>query len=432
MRRLLTISAFLLAALTVTATAERQLIDRIVAVVEDEAIFASDIEAMVRQYMMQQEKESLTPSERSELEQEVLQSLINDKLVIAEANRLDISIPFEEVEKQVNKAIDENRQMLGGEEAFERQLAREGFTLDSLKKLYRQQVHNRMLVERVLASEMRKGRGEITDEELRNFYEERKDDLPLRPEVVHLKTIFIGFETASNARQAAEERIQEIHDRIVAGEAFADMAREYSDDPSGQKGGDLGFLRPDDLRDPTFAATASSLEVGEVSEPVLTSYGYHLIQVTERRPETGEIRISHILVRVQPSESDITEVFQTATMVQQGLMAGASFDSLASRYNTDPTTDAVGDLGWLKVSDLPEFFRDVLAGMRMGDVSQVLRESNGFRIVKLVGRESERPYRYAEVEGELRNLYQQQYMSNAYDEYVAKLHDKFTVDLKTQ
>jgi peptidyl-prolyl cis-trans isomerase SurA len=387
---------------------------------------------MVRQYMMQQEKESLTPGERSQLEQKVLQDLINDKLVIAEANRLDISIPFEEVEKQVNKAIDENRQMLGGEDAFERQLAREGFTLESLKKLYREQVHNRMLVERVLATEMRKSRGEITDEELRNFYEERKDDLPLRPEVVHLKTIFIGFQTATNARQEAKERIEKIHDRILAGEDFADMAREYSDDPTGKNGGDLGFLRLDDLRDPTFAAAAAGLEVGEVSEPVLTSYGYHLIQVTERRPETGEIRLNHILIRVQPSENDITEVFQTATMVQQKLTAGAPFDSLAARYNTDPSTDDVGDLGWLKVSDLPDFFRDVLAGMRMGDVSQVLRESNGFRIVKLVGREAQRPYKYAEVESELRNLYQQQYMSNAYDEYVAKLRDKFTVDLKTQ
>lgn len=430
MKRMFLAVLLALAAAAGTAAAERQLVDRIVAVVEDEAIFASDIEAMVRQYMLQQNVRSLPPAERRQLEQKVLDDLIKDKLVIAEAGRLDIDIPFSEVEEQVKKAIDENRELLGGEEAFERQLESEGFTLESLKKLYREQVRNRMLVERVLQMEMRRGQGEISEEELRRFYEERKGDLPMRPEVVHLKTIFIGFETATRAREAALERIEQIERRVRAGESFAELAREYSDDPSSSKGGDLGFLRPEDLRDPAFAAAVQKLDVGEVSEPVLTSYGYHLIRVTERNPDTGEMRISHILARVTPSDEDMKQVFEMATGVRAELAAGAPFDSLASRYNTDPTTDAFGDLGWLKVSDLPEFFRDVLSGLRPGEVSQVLRESSGFRIVKLVDREAERPYEFAEIQNELRQLYKQEYMNEAYDDYVAGLREKFTVDIK--
>jgi peptidyl-prolyl cis-trans isomerase SurA len=412
------------------AWAQKQLVDRVVAVVEDEAIFASDIDMLVKQFMLQQGLSSLTAEERSQLEQKVLEDLINDKLVIAQAGRLGVSIPFSEVEDQVNKAIDENRRMLGGEEAFRRQLEQEGFTIDSLKKLYREQVQNRMLVERVLQMEMTRGQGEIDEETLRGFYERKKAELPLRPEVVHLKTIFIGFETATDARREAKERIEQVYRRVLSGEAFADLAREYSDDPSGAKGGDLGFLKPEDLRDPAFAAAAAALDIGEVSEPILTSYGYHLIRITEKKPDTGEMRISHILARITPSDEDIKEVFETATRVRQDLVAGAPFDSLASRYNTDPTTDAFGDLGWLKVDDLPEFFRDVLAGMGPGDVSQVLRESAGFRLVKLVEREAERPYEYAEIAGELRQLYRQEYMSDRYDEYIASLRDKFSVDVK--
>lgn len=428
MKRIFVVLALMLVA--ANASAKEQLVDRIVAVVEDQAIFASDIETMVKQYMLQQGRTSMSDDERRELQQKVLNDLINDKLVIAEAGRLDVTVTFSDVEAQVNKAIDENKRLLGGEEAFERQLAKEGFTMDSLKKLYRDQVRNRMLVEKVLQMEMQKGKGQIGDEELHAFYEKHKDELPMRPEVAHLKTIFIGFQTSTNAARAAKEKIDKAYARIQAGESFEDVARDVSDDPTGTNGGDLGFLKPEDLRDPKFAAAVTKLDVGEVSGPVLTSYGYHLIKITDKRPDTGELRISHILVRVIPSDEDIQGVYETATEVRNQLVSGVPFDSLAARYNTDPTADAFGDLGWLKVADLPEFFRDVLAGMSPGDISQVLRESQGFRIVKLVAREGERPYEYSEITGELRQLYQQEYMSERYDDYVAGLRKKFNVDIK--
>ena len=98
---------------------------------------------------------------------------------------------------------------------------------------------------------------------------------------------------------------------------------------------------------------------------------------------------------------DLMQLFSAAGFVDVqlfGSAAGEPFDSLASRFNTDPTTDAFGDLGWLKVSDLPQFFRDVLSGMNAGDVSQVLRESSGFRIVKLVENEVRELLRSSEDE----------------------------------
>jgi parvulin-like peptidyl-prolyl isomerase len=133
---------------------------------------------------------------------------------------------------------------------------------------------------------------------------------------------------------------------------------------------------------------------------------------------------------VQPTEGDIQEVYQTATEVYRELITGAPFDSLADRYSSDPTAGAGGDLGWLKLDELPGFFRDVLAGMKDGDVSQVLRESAGFRIVKLLERESARPYDYEEVRGDLKRLWQQRQMSESYESYVNKLREKFTIDMK--
>ncbi len=422
--------AIVLFATAAPAVAEKQLVDRIVAVVEDEAIFASDIDMLVRQFMMEQKQKEISSAEMTQLQEKVLTDLINDKLVIAQAARLRVTVPFDAVEEQVNKAIDENRRLLGGEDAFIQQLEREGFTIESLKKLYRQQVHNRMLVEEVLKIETKRQGSRAGEDELRRFYEENKDTFQLRPAVAHLKTIFVGFETSTQAKDAARARIDSVEARVNAGEAFAELAREYSDDPSGKTGGDLGFLKAEDLRDPVFAATAGALDVGEISEPVLTSYGFHLIRVTEKNPDTGEMRISHILVRIDPSDNDILEVLDSANAIYEQLVAGAPFDSLAGRYNTDPTTDAFGDLGWLKVDELPEFFRDVLEGLSPGEISHVLRESSGFRIVKLLESEAVRPYEYAEIVGQLRNMYQQDRMNTIYATYLEELRQKFTVDLK--
>jgi len=422
--------ALLLLLSAVPVWAERATIDRIVAVIEDEAIFESDVDQAVRQYLFQKGRTSVTPEERQELFRDALDNLINDKLVIAQAGKLGIDVPFAEVETAVNKALDENRKVIGSDEAFQAQLAQEGLSVDELKKLYRTQIRNRMLVERVLQKDMARNRNAATDEELMAFYEQNKARMPQRPEVVHLQTIFIGFETASSTASEARKKVDALRSRIITGEDFAEVAKAESDDPSAPLGGDLGFLRPQDLREPTFAAAAAALKVGELSEPVLTVYGYHLIEVMEQRPETGEVHLRHILVRADPSDDDIQQVFASSNKIYEEIRAGASFDSLAARFNTDPAADKQGDLGWLRVGELPQFFQDVLANMNPGDVSQVLREATGFRIVKLLGREGERPYQFTEIKEDLRRLYDQDRFARTYDDYIKDLRTRFPVEMR--
>ena len=410
--------------------AERQLIDRIVAVVDDEAIFESDVETAMRQAMIQRGQTSIVPSQHDTLFMDALEILINDRLVIAQANRLGIDVPFSDVEAEVNKALDENRKALGGEDAFEAQLAAEGLTLEELKRMYRVQIKNRMLVERVLRKDMAREHAEPTEAELHALFEERKSELPQRPEVARLQTIFIGFETSTGASSASRAKIEALRARIVAGEDFGEVAKKESEDPSAPLGGDLGYLHPKDLREPAFANAVGSLKVGEVSQPILTVYGYHLIQITDERPATGEVRVRHILVRAQPSDTDIDEVFKTANFVYDELKRGASFDSLAARYNTDPAAGKNGDLGWVRVGELPQFFQEVLTGMKPGEISQVLRESSGFRIVKLVEREDARPYEFSEVQDDLKRLYESERFGKNYEAYLAELRKKFHVEVR--
>lgn len=435
MMKTIMICLILLAA--TSATAQQQpanygtSVDEVLAVVEDDPIFRSEVVQSVKQGMMQQQMTDVDPAARAQLEQQALQDLINSRLIIAKASALGIDVAFSEVEQYVDRALDENKRNLGGQAAFERQLASENLTMDQLRQLYRDQIRNRMIVERVLAAEINRGTLQVTDDEIRALYEERKDQMPLRPAVVNLSTIYISFDSAENAVQGARSKIDDLYRRIVGGEDFADIAREYSEDPSADSGGTLGRVNPDDLADRAFAEATKSLGIGEVSEPVKTQHGYHLITVTGKDPSTGEVDVSHILIRAQAGEDDVQEVFARATSVHEQIMAGGDFAELAREHSDDPgTAESGGDLGWLRIEDLPEFFREVLAGMQPGDVSQVLREPEGFRIVKLLDEEEARPYEFEEVRDDLRQVVEQKKLGESYETYVAGLRDEFYVDVR--
>jgi peptidyl-prolyl cis-trans isomerase SurA len=414
------------------ARAQGQLVDRVVAVVEDDAIFQSDIDQGVRQLLFQRGASNVGVAERDELEKQVMAELIKNKLVLAKANRLGISVSFADVEKAVDRAIEENKRVMGSEQAFTRQLEAEGLTIEALKKLYREQIHNRMLVERVIAREIDRSAVSVSEAELVKAYEEKKSGLPPRPAVVHLATIFIGVESSVPAREKAKAAIDSVYQRVLAGEDFAELAKEYSEDPSAEKGGNLGKLKLSDLGNRAFADAAAKLAVGEVSEPVLTPFGYHVINVTAADSTAGEVEIRHILIRIQTEDQDVEQVFQAAQDVHRRLDEGAPFDSMAVRYSTDATSAPNGgDLGWLRVSDLPEFFQEVLRDLKPGGYSQVLREPAGFRIVKLIEREDARPYTFEEVREELSRVVEEEKLEGLYDGYVTRLRDEFYVEERT-
>lgn len=421
----------LVSALGGQTTAKKVLVDRVVAVVEDQAVFASDVNQMVKQFMFQEGAEVTDSSVIAEMERKALEELVNNKLILVQAERLGMEVPFSDVEERVERTIAEYEKMLGGKEAFDHQLQAEGLTLEELKKLYREQIRNRMLMDRVLSSEIDRAKLQVSDEELRSEYQKRKANFPKRPEVVHLATIFFAFKSSSRATEEARKRIEEIRQKIQGGMDFSEAARIYSEDPSSERGGDLGFMNIDDIKEKTFAEAAARLQTGQMSEPVLTSYGYHLIRMVGKRESDGAVHLQHILVRVKPGDEDIRSVFERAQGVYEQLEAGAAFDSLAALYSDDESSaERGGDLGWLKVADLPSFFQDVLSEMEVGHTSQILRESSGFRIVKLLGREEEREYTFDEVKGELRKIIEQDKMSLMLDDYIRKLRGKFHVEIR--
>jgi foldase protein PrsA len=188
-----------------------------------------------------------------------VEQLIADKIVASEAKKQKITISDEEL----NKEVDKLKESYGGEEVFDQVLASNNTTVDVLKEDLKNYLTMRELIEPQI---------EITDEELKTYFDENKDSLGEAEQV-----------KASHILVEGEETAKEIKQKLADGADFAELAKEYStDEGSKENGGELGFF-PRGTMVTEFEDVAFSLPINEISEPVKSDYGYHIIKVEEKK-----------------------------------------------------------------------------------------------------------------------------------------------------
>jgi len=215
--------------------------------------------------------QNITRVQEEPLRYSVLRSLVDRELILDAARRERVRVD----RAQVDARLSEIKDFWGDQ--YQEQLRQAGLT----ERQLRTAIEEDLLVE---AMQERKSQANVTDEELLRAYEERL-------ERIHVRHILVAPEEVDSETDwnAALVKAEELLSRIHAGEDFAALAREYSNDPgSASAGGDLGLISRDEPFVQEFLDAAFSLEVGQVSEPVRTAYGYHLIQVTEKVVEEGE------------------------------------------------------------------------------------------------------------------------------------------------
>ncbi|MEC2057858.1 peptidylprolyl isomerase [Peribacillus psychrosaccharolyticus] len=188
-----------------------------------------------------------------------LSTMISDKIVDLEAKKEDIKITDKEIDKEMKTLIES----YGDEETFEQQLATTGATKSTLEK---------DIVKYLQTVKLLEPRIKISDEEINTYFKENKDSLAQEEQV-----------EASHILVESKAEAKDIIEKLADGKKFADLAKEYSTDTaSAEKGGELGFFGKGEMAE-EFEKVAFSLEKGKISDPVKTSYGYHIIKVTDKK-----------------------------------------------------------------------------------------------------------------------------------------------------
>jgi peptidyl-prolyl cis-trans isomerase SurA len=418
-------------------------VDGIAAVVNDEVVLQSDVEEQLFLFLSRAQTEP-DSSTVDTLRRQILDQLIDEKLIVAEAKRQAVTVPDAEVNKQVEDALREAKERMGSAEAFQAQLQRENLTEDKLREKYRGEVRRQMLAQRLVQKQI--GRKNVTAAEAEAFFKAHPEKFPKVPGEVRVAVIQIPATADSATESKARARTNQVRRRIEGGEKFAKVAAEVSEDPgSARAGGDLGFFGRGQM-DPAFEDAAFTQRIGVVGTPVRSQIGYHLIEVIERdtvrtaanrdsldpqgRPVV-EVHARHILMRVELTEADVARARQKAERVRAEAVKGADFAQLVSRYSEyqGPQT-AGGDLGFLSLGTLQPQIRAGLDSLSVGEISEVLVNRAGFNIFKLMDRKPERPYTLEEIRSELPQAVTQIQFREKYDAWVKGLRDKAHIEYR--
>jgi peptidyl-prolyl cis-trans isomerase SurA len=413
---------------TAGASTGSAVVDRVVATVEDRAIMQSDVDNAIKRYLVQAQRTSVPPDEEKKIRDMVLNNLIGDALLVLQAEKDNIKIEDKDVDGAVDKQIEDFKTQLGGDDAFKRQLDAEGLTLDALRTMYREPTRDRLLINGLIREKIGPDI-RVTDTEVQEYYKAHVAELPQRPETVTIAHILIVPKPSDAVLAKAHDKITLVEGKLKGGGDFAELAKQYSDCPSKAFGGSLGTLKLEDLNNPPFEAAAKALDVGQVSPPVLTEFGYHIIKI--EGVQGDEYTLRHILARAEATPDDVAAAQRFAEKVRSEIIGGADFAKEAAQYSGDFATKSAGGLiGEVPVSNLTDEFRAAIKDVPAGGIAPITKEARGFRIVKVISRNPARAYSYDEAKNELTNFLEQQKLEERLTSYIEDLKKNYSVVIK--
>ena len=358
------------------ADAFPELLDRIVAVVDDQVILWSELNLRLSLELQQQGATYLGPEEIARRRERTLNEMIDEQVVVLKARKDSLEIDYSRVDELLNAELGRIKDSIDPAE-FEDMLERTGISERQLKTRYRKQIRNRMLYEQMLGQLAY--RTFITRADVEQFRNAHADTLPFR---ISISQINIKVSPSQEVLAASMARISRIEEEIDAGSDFSDLARIYSEDPgTAATGGDLGCFELGMLMR-EFEMAALELKPEEISHPVRTRHGFHLIRLHEKRED--ELCASHILVRSRITADDRARALTRLTGLRERAMGGEDFAQLAKEYSEDPQSARAGGL-WqiLDKMQIPPFLQPHIGHLRLGEISQPFLLEDDGHILKI-------------------------------------------------
>ncbi len=340
---------------------EGKSLDKIVAVVGNEIIMKSEVDGYIM--AMAQQQPDIDPND-PEIREKVLNNLIDENLVVTKAIEDSVVVTDEEVNQRVDFMISNWVSHYGSEKRVENIM---GISLSKLKQDYKELFRKKLLAEKL--KQQKFSDITVSPREVKEFYEAHKDTLPQIPPQVKLYQIVKYIEADKDAREETVQLAKRVRDSIIAGGDFAEFAKRYSDDPmTREDGGELGWFEKGKLY-PAFEQAAFSLQEDEISLPVETPFGFHIIQTMDK--EKNRVFTRHILFKVGETTKDKEKVKDLLTDIKKRVEEGESFRKLAKKYSDDKQTRGFGGkLGKLPLNELPGEMKKVVMDMPEGGVTE--------------------------------------------------------------
>lgn len=353
--------------------------DRIIAVIGNEIITESDFQYQVQLYARQNQLRELNPY----LAQQIFQSMLTNKIILAKAVQDSILVTDEEVSKELDSRVKNLVTQAGSEERLQELY---GMTLPKIKLLLKEDLQKTMKIDRLKRKKFQAGI-RVSDKEIKDFYANYKDSLPDVSEEYELSHIFLQRNVSDAEKKEAKRIAQEVLDSVKAGVDFSELAKRNSQDSlSAVQGGDLGYAKKGTFVK-EFEESVFSLKPGEVSGLVETEFGYHIIKSAEKQGD--KVRASHILIKYPKFESSDFETINFLKDLKSKIEKGEiTFEDAAKQYSQNEGTKVNGGkIGKIPADQLDSSTVIVLKTISPGQITEPLRigtdNNYGYEIYKL-------------------------------------------------
>jgi peptidyl-prolyl cis-trans isomerase SurA len=360
-----------------------ELLDRVAAVVNDGVVLNSELDdqmAIVSERLRAQKLE-LPP--QNVLQQQVLERLILQEIQTQRAAKAGLKVPDETLNSALQDVAQRNGIPLS---QLPEALKQQGIDYAAYREDVRKELTLGLLRQRDVLQRIA-----ITPREI-DTYLEKEAKMPsadLEYDVSHI-LIAVPQEATPAQLDAAAKLAQEVATRAKGGEDFAKLAVAYSKSQTALDGGHLGWRKGGEL--PTFLAdTIAKLKPGEVSDPLRTPTGFHIIRLNDMRGSgkkaiENQVHVRHILMKTNELNDDAV-VRQKLEAIRQRILKGEDFAGLAQTTSEDPGSQSQGgDLGWTGPGTFVPEFEAAISGLKDGEISEPFHTQYGWHIVQMLGR----------------------------------------------
>ena len=386
MRRLVGLFVCLLTFSSIKAQ-DKIIVDQIVAVVGSEVILLSDVENQLQQMVMQGQADRSPKTFCAVLEQSIVQ-----KMLLMQARFDSIPISEDQVNQEMERRLNIFINQAGSREKLEEAL---GKSINEIKITFSKTIKEQLLIQAM--QQKITGGARVTPGEVRKYFNSiPKDSLPYIPSEVQIGQLLLKPPIQKSEREKVILLLKDIRQQIMGGSSFSLKAKLYSEDPgSATHGGELGALKREDL-DENFAAAAFSLEGDSISDVVTSSFGYHIIELIEKRGEYANFR--HILIKPKVLTTDIYATLSKLDSIYREIKKGTlTFSQAALNFSEDENTKNNGGLLINPINGSATFTLDDLAEidggtfraieeLNIGDITEpkIFDEPGTGKIVKIL------------------------------------------------
>ncbi|MDG2273161.1 MAG: peptidylprolyl isomerase [Halioglobus sp.] len=403
--------------------AATQVIDQVVAIVDDDIIMASELRERVSAVNGNLAARGITPPPENELIQETLDRLILESIQLQKGRRAGVRISDEQLNQAIKRIAAQNKMTL---DQFQRALEQSNQSYGAM----REQIRREMIIQRVQAGNVNQ-RIQITDEEVGNFMGTQEGQSLTQPQYRVLHALLALKSDASESEvAAARAQVDGTMKRIRGGTPFKE-AVSASSSPYPLTGGDLGWRKPDELPS-IFSAIVPRLTTGETADPILSESGFHLVYleaVRGREQIVTQTKAQHILIKSSEIMTD-EQARELAAELRARALAGEDFAELAKEYSQDiGSAQEGGELGWTTPGQMVPEFEAAMANTAPGQISAPVQTPFGWHIVEVEARR-EQDMADQTTRAKATDYVHQRKYKEELDAWLQQIRDEAFVDIK--